>query len=98
VLTTELLRALICFAAPLLALLAVALSRPATLLFALPGATAIVLGLSFFGPRAIELAVSLGLMRLAVAVLLAMTIVTLVAAVLVRRNEAGCIGPARVRL
>jgi lipopolysaccharide export LptBFGC system permease protein LptF len=98
VLTTELLRALICLAAPLLALLAVAFSRPATLLFALPGAAAVVLGLSFFGPRAIEWVLPLGLAQLAGCVLLAMSLAITATALLVKRYEAGCIGPARVRL
>jgi lipopolysaccharide export LptBFGC system permease protein LptF len=87
----RLLRGLLVLLAPLLALLAVSLTRPATFLLALPTAAGLILAGSFFGPRLIDELVSFGLGG-AVTMLLAGTslLVGLIVG-LTFRFESGCI-------
>jgi len=91
-------RSLLCFVAPLLALLAMAITTPRTYLVALPAACAMVLAGSFFGSRIIRNLIPIvdgGIFWL----LTIATIVTaLVLMVLIRRFEHGCLCAAKVRL
>jgi lipopolysaccharide export system permease protein len=94
----RLLRSLLCFLAPMIALLAVALTRPATQLMALPAAAGIVLAVSFFGPRA---AAAISAMPLIVSVALLITSTGLAWWVLhfaTLRREATCLHTAKVNL
>lgn len=94
----RLLRALLCLLAPLLAVPAMAQTRPKTLLLALPAAATVVLGISFFGPRGVEELVAWGLAGAAWALLAGAVILAGLAAALVRRWQASCVAPAGVRL
>jgi lipopolysaccharide export system permease protein len=98
ILGQRLLRALLCLLAPFLALAAVALTGPRTLLVALPGAGAILLAGMFFGPRAVDLVSGIGTIATIGALLLVTAIVAAGAVVVVRRNEARCLGPGRVQM
>lgn len=94
----RLLRAALCFLAPFLALAAVAVTGPRTLLFALPAAAAIVLGGTFFGPSMVDrltthgTGVTLGIVAAATALAAGIAIA------ISRWREPKLLNPARVRL
>jgi lipopolysaccharide export LptBFGC system permease protein LptF len=94
----RLLRAALCFFAPLLALAAVAVTGPKTLLLALPGAGALLLGGTFFGPRLVERLAGMGTWPTLGAVFAAMLVASALAVAVVLRREPQLINPARVRL
>jgi len=98
VLGKRLLRALLCLLAPLLAVPAMAQTRPKTLLLALPAAAAVVLGISFFGPRLVEELVVWGLAGAVWTLLAGALALAALVALLVHRWQARCIAPAGVRL
>ena len=94
----RLLRALLCFLAPLLALLSAGLTTQRTFLIALPLAAAAVLFVSFFTPYAVNVVVPVGLAgTMAIAVAWAAGVALLVVWS-IQRFQAGCVGPAGVRL
>lgn len=98
ILGKRLLRGLLCLLAPILGLLAVALTRPATLLFALPAASALILAGSFFGPTVVVWLARFGFAAaVGIPGLLAISLIA-ISAVLVGRWEGRCIAPTRVRL
>jgi lipopolysaccharide export system permease protein len=94
----RLLRAVLCFLAPLLALAAVTLTGPRTLLLALPAAGGILLAGVFFGPRLVDRIAGYGALATMGAVLAATLVVAGLALAIVRWREARCLSPARVRL
>ena len=89
VLGERLLRGLLCFIAPLLGLLALAMTTQRTYLFVLPGIGAVLLGAGFFGSFAVKLLVPIGLSGMT-AVLVALTAGSvLLTMILIRRAEHG---------
>lgn len=94
----RLLRGLLVLVTPLLALLAMSLTRPSTFLVTLPAAAGLVLGGSFFGPRLIEELVPLGFAGMAALLMAGTLILVCLIAVLVFRFESGCIQHGGVQL
>ena len=91
-------RGLFVFVAPLLALLAVALTRPHTALVALPTAAGLLLAGSFFGPRLLGDLMVFGLAGAAESLAGAALFVSGLAITLVFRFENGCIQHGGVQL
>jgi lipopolysaccharide export LptBFGC system permease protein LptF len=98
ILGNRMLRAALCFLAPLLALAALAATGQRTLLLALPGACALLLGGTFFGPRLVDRLAVLGTPA-TIAIITLLTVVIAAAAIaVVRWREAKLLAPARVRM
>ncbi|MGE0230428.1 MAG: LptF/LptG family permease [Flavobacteriaceae bacterium] len=97
-LASRLLRAFLCLIAPLMGLLACALTRPATLLFALPAATATILCGGFFGGHMLKALAPLGAAATFWPLLAFMAAALLVVIYAVHREQNGCVRPERLRL
>lgn len=94
----RLLRSLLCMLAPIIALLAVAMTRPATQLVAMPAAAGLVLAFSFFGPRAVAAASDLPLGVTVILLLGATGLAAWVMQIATMRREAAALRLARVSL
>jgi lipopolysaccharide export LptBFGC system permease protein LptF len=97
VLGKRIMRGLLCFLVPIVALLAVAATRRATFLLVTPAAVAFVLAASFFGPTLIDWIAPLGTIPV-IGISMAATIaITLTALRAIQWLEPGCIGRAGMR-
>lgn len=94
----RLLRGLLVFIAPLLALLAVVLTRPALYLAALPAAAGLVLAGSFFGPELVDELAPFGFGTMAGALLAGTLALSVLFIVLIYRFESGGIQHGGVQL
>ncbi|MCB1474485.1 MAG: LptF/LptG family permease [Rhodobiaceae bacterium] len=94
----RLLRGFLCFIAPLLGLLAFALTRPATLLFALPAATAAILCGGFFGGHVLKGLAPYGAATTFGVLLVVMVLATGLIIYAIHREQGGCVRPERLRL
>jgi lipopolysaccharide export LptBFGC system permease protein LptF len=94
----RLFRGLLVFLAPLLAVLAVALTRPALFVIALPAAASLVLAGSFFGSRLIEALSPLGLHGMTAVLIAGAVGLTGLVISLIYRFENGCIQHGGVQL
>lgn len=91
-------QALVCLLAPFIGLLAMTMTRPATIYLTLPGACGAVLMAAFFGNQVAAPAALLGLVpALALIAVLVAALCAAIAAV-VQRSEGGCIRPERILL
>ena len=91
-------RGLLVLLTPLLAIVAVALTRPANFLLVLPAAAGLVLAGSFFGSRLVDLLLPLGFATSASALISGAVLALTVLVYLVFRNERGCIQNGGVQL
>ena len=94
----RLLRGLLVFIAPLIALLAVVLTRPALYLAALPSSAGLVLAGSFFGPELVEELARLGFGTMAGVLLAGTLALSMLFIVLIYRFESGGIQNGGVQL